>query len=127
MNSAGGRVCDGDDMAAATGGQRERRRDKDGRAGQHPHVTTTYDGALSFVTFVPGQAGSFRNTCRVRLCPLVSGTDETPNRVVEAVRDAVTSDPESVELRAHLAALLLEEGDASGSRREAALFRNQTA
>ena len=34
----GSLVCD-DSMAAATGGQRKRPRDKDGRAGQHLHVT----------------------------------------------------------------------------------------
>jgi SpoVK/Ycf46/Vps4 family AAA+-type ATPase len=51
----------------------------------------------------------------------VSKTDATPNPALDAVRAAVDADPENVELRAHLASLLLMEGDALSARQEAEL------
>lgn len=49
----------------------------------------------------------------------MSGSDVTPNKALDAVRAAVDGDPENVELRAHLASLLLLDGDAQAARSEA--------
>ena len=57
----------------------------------------------------------------VTLFEVVSDADGTPNPALDAVRAAVGADPENVELRAHLASLLLIEGDAQSARQEAEL------
>ncbi|HEY3549535.1 MAG TPA: AAA family ATPase [Gaiellaceae bacterium] len=51
----------------------------------------------------------------------MSDGDGTPNAALDAVRAAVGADPENVELRAHLASLLLIGGDAPSARQEAEL------